>query len=249
MTKHPRDQFITVYGRKPVMEVLENQELTIDKVLIDQRAKGDIIKDIIAICKQRSITLQKVDAAKVSKISKNPKQDQGVVADIVSPQAADAAAFLEANNAKETILIALDGVTTPTNVGMVIRSCTALGVDGIVLPRKGSAKISPLVIKASAGVVFKSTLLKCERLTPIVKQAKQKGFKIYGLSGDKGSNIYTTSFHKKSIFVMGNESNGVSTAIAELVDEWLSIPMANSVESLNIACAATVVASEIMRRK
>ncbi|MCP4440492.1 MAG: RNA methyltransferase [Aureispira sp.] len=249
MSKHPRDQFITVYGRKPVKEVLENQELDIDKVLLDKRAKGNIIREILTICKQRGVEVTRVDADRVSKISKNPKQDQGIVADVVSPQAADAASFLEGNQASSTTLIALDGVTTPTNVGMVIRSCTALGVDGILLPRKGSAKISPLVIKSSAGVVFKSTLLKCERLTPIIKLAKQKGFKIYGLSGEKGSNIYTSSFHKKSIFVLGNESNGVSSSIADLVDYWLTIPMANNVESLNIACAGTIVGSEIMRRK
>lgn len=247
--KHPRDQFLTIYGRKPVLEILENESLDIAKVFIARKAKADIIKNIIAACQRRGIEVLRLEAEEVSRMSKHPKQDQGVAADIHTPQMDDALQFLEENKGKNLQLIALDGITTPGNVGMIIRSCTALGIDGIILPRKGSAKLNSLVIKASAGVVFKSRILKCERLTPVLKKAKEIGFSVYGLSGEKGKNIYTEEFEAQSLFVLGNETEGVSPQTEALTNKHLFIPMANGVESLNVACAATVVASEVMRRK
>lgn len=247
--KHPRDQFLTVYGRKPVLEILENNSLNVAKVFIARKAKADIIKKIIAACERRGIEILRIEADQVSRMSKHPKQDQGVAADIHTPKMDDALQFLKQNEGKNLQLVALDGITTPGNVGMIIRSCTALGIDGIILPRKGSAKLNSLVIKASAGVVFKSRILKCERLTPVLKKAKEMGFSIYGLSGEKGENIYEEIFEAKSLFVMGNETEGVSPQTETLTDKHLFIPMANGVESLNVACAATVVASELMRRK
>lgn len=247
--KHPRDQFLTIYGRKPVLEILENESLNIAKVFIARKAKADIIKNIIAACERRGIEVLRLEADQVSRMSKHPKQDQGVAADIHTPHMDDALQFLEQNKGKNLQLIALDGITTPANVGMIIRSCTALGIDGIILPRKGSTKLNSFVIKASAGVVFKSRILKCERLTPVLKKAKEIGFDVYGLSGEQGENIYTENFAQKSLFIMGNETEGVSPQTEALTDRHLFIPMANGVESLNVACAATVVASEIMRRR
>jgi 23S rRNA (guanosine2251-2'-O)-methyltransferase len=130
---------------------------------------------------------------------------------------------------------------------MIIRTASALGM-GVILPLKGSSKINPLVVKASAGVVFKSKILKCETLTHALKAAKSCGFSVYGLAGEEGRNIYRAEFKKSAIFVMGNESEGVGEQHRALIDEWLTIPMALGVESLNVACAATVVGSEWMRR-
>jgi len=247
--KHPRDQFLTVYGRKPVLEILQSEDVAIAKVFVAQKAKADIITNILELAKSRGIEVVRVSAEEVSRISKHPNQDQGVAADIHTPDMDDAIHFLELNQRENLQLIALEGITTPANVGMIIRSCTALGIDGIILPRKGTAKLDTLVIKASAGVVFQSTILKCETLAPVLKKAQELGYSIYGLSGEKGKNIYTETFNKKSIFVLGNETEGVSDAIEALINKHLSIPMANGVESLNVACAATVVASEVMRRK
>ncbi len=246
--KHPRDKYLTVYGRKPVLEVLEDSSLDIAKVLLTKKAKGDIIKQIVKACTKRNVEIVWTTAEEVSRISKNPKQDQGVAADIHTPQMDDALNFIQNCNAN-TKLVALDGITTPSNVGMIIRTCTGLGVDGIILPIKGSSKINSFVIKASAGVVFKAVLLKCDRLTPVLKKAKENNFEIYSLSGEKGKNIYSEAFAEKAIFVLGNESFGVSESTEQLTDRHFFIPMANGVESLNVACAATVVSSEIMRRK
>lgn len=247
--KHPRDTYITVYGRKPVLELLEMEDVSIAKVLIANKSKGDIIKDILGLCKKKGIEPTWVSAEEVSRISKNPNQDQGIAADVVAPGMDNAQQYFEnfQNISASDAWLALDGVTTPANVGMIIRTATALGL-GVILPLKGSSKINPLVVKASAGVVFKSRILKCETLTAALKAARNKGFGVYGLAGEEGSNIYSQDFKKNAIFVMGNESEGVSEQHRNLIDIWLTIPMASAVESLNVACAATVVGSEWMRK-
>ncbi|MFT5646393.1 MAG: 23S rRNA (guanosine2251-2'-O)-methyltransferase, partial [Aureispira sp.] len=123
--KHPRDQFLTIYGRKSVLEVLEDESLNIAKVFIARKAKADIIKNIIAACERRGIEVLRIEADQVSRMSKHPKQDQGVAADIHTPHMDDALQFLEEHKGDNLKLIALDGITTPANVGMIIRSCTA----------------------------------------------------------------------------------------------------------------------------
>ncbi len=246
--KHPRDQFLTIYGRKPVLELLAQPELSIAKVVLDRKAKGDIIKEILVACEERQVPVVRMDATEVSRLSKHPKQDQGVAADVHTPYMDDALNTLQDDLPARCTFLALDGITTPANVGLIIRTATALSLDGILLPRKGSAKLDAFVIKASAGVVFKSRLLKCERLTPVLKKAKEKGFAIYALSGEQGSSIYEAEFAPRSIFVLGNESAGVSQSTEALTTQHFSIPMAKGVESLNVACAAAVVCSEVSRR-
>lgn len=249
MKKHPRDTYITVYGRKPVLEILQNNQLNIKKMFLDKKAKGQIIKDILKVCTKRDVEIERTTADQVSRISKHPKQDQGIAIDVVAPQMESALSFLSNKTQKTTYLLALDGVTTPGNVGLTIRSCTGLGVDGIILPRKGTAKLSPLVIKASAGVVFKSRILKCETLAEILPQAKQAGYTVYGLAGEQGTNLYEADLAEKAIFILGNETEGVSSHVRKYIDHYLTIPMRNQVESLNVACAGTVVASELLRRR
>ncbi len=252
--KHPRDTFITIYGRKPVLEVLMNDELQVDKVAIADKARGHIIDDILTLATDRGVSILRMEAKRISRLSRNEKQDQGVVADVIAPAMDSLERYLEllgaAKKGEESIhLLALNGVTTPRNVGMVMRSSTALGMDGLIYPRKGCPNISPLIVKASAGVIFRTRILRCEYLQKGLDLAKKEGFRIYGLSGYGKQTIYDVStYAKRSIFVMGGETAGIDEKVGKLVDEWLRIPMANGVESLNVACAATLVAGEVMRR-
>ncbi len=249
MAKHPRDTYLTVYGRKPVLELLSQKEaLQIAKVLIAQKAKGGIIKEIIIACEKAGIPYRRVSATEVSRISKHPKQDQGVVADVIATGMDHAARYFAQAPQQPDYWLALDGVTTPANVGLIIRSATALGM-GVLLPLRGSSKINPLVIKASAGTVFRSRLLKCKDLQEALPLAKAANYTIYGLAGEEGQPIASQQFKKHAIFVMGNESRGVDEQLRPLIDAWLTIPMQAGVESLNVACAATIVAYEVARQK
>ncbi len=231
------------------MEILQEKDLQIEKIFIAKKAKGDIIRQIIEQCEIKNVPIIRVSPDEVSRISKNPKQDQGVAIDIRTPLFDHAAHFLDHLDRADIKLLAIDGVTTPANVGMIIRNVSAFGLDGVIIPWKGTAKLSALVIKASAGTLFKTVVLRCERLAPILKKAKQLDFEIITLEGEVTESMYETQFSSRSIFVLGNETHGVSQAVRDVSSLPVSIPMSNGVESLNVACAAAVIGCEVSRRR
>jgi 23S rRNA (guanosine2251-2'-O)-methyltransferase len=232
------EKIITLYGRNVVVEVLEDTSIEIHKLhMADSNKTDGAIKSILALAKKRGLEIHYHSKSALSRISKNAKQDQGVAIDII------AQSYLNANTLKDMKsfrLIALDGIHNPQNLGMIIRSCAAGNVDGIILPKKSSAKISPLVIKASAGTLFKLPIYYCNALEDILPQLSDT--KIYALSSHAKNNIYDVKPSEKSIFVLGNESEGVSPEVERLCNDSISIPMKRDVESLNVAVTASLIA-------
>jgi 23S rRNA (guanosine2251-2'-O)-methyltransferase len=243
----PRDRFVTVYGRMPVIEVLGNPDLQVDKVILAEGSRGPNLDRIHQLARRRGIEVKSATAQRVKLLAGNGRHDQGVVADVVAPrmQALDDALQ---GRAPETVL-ALDGVTNPSNVGMIIRSAVAAGVDGIVLPRAGSPSVDPMVIKASAGVAFSAPILRCGTAVEGLEALRDKGYRIYGLAGSGDRSLFGEDFSRRTAFVLGNETEGISRQAAPLVDQWLSIPMAGGVDSLNVSSAAAVVCFELVRRR
>jgi 23S rRNA (guanosine2251-2'-O)-methyltransferase len=231
-------KIITLYGRNVVIEVLQDDEIEVHKLHMSLTNKQDgAIKKILSLAKQKNIEVTYHEKNALSRISKNAKQDQGVAIDIISKSYKSADELKKMDSFR---LIALDGVQNPQNLGMIIRSCAAGNVDGIILPKKNSAKISPLVIKASAGTLFKLPIYYCETLKDILEDLD--GAKIYALDADAQNTIYNLKSSKKSIFVLGNESEGVSKEVYALCNDAISIPMKRGVESLNVAVTASILA-------
>jgi 23S rRNA (guanosine2251-2'-O)-methyltransferase len=235
------ERLITVYGRNVVLETLKDELLTIHKLHLSKSNKEEgVIKEILSLAKQRGIDIKMHTKEQLSRISKNAKQDQGVAADIIAPT------YLDATSIAQTLpngyrLLALDGIHNPQNLGMIIRSAAAGKIDGIILPKKNSAKISPLVIKASAGTLFKINIFYCDRLEGVLRTLSKEGAALYALSSHAKESIYTLSPERKSVFVLGNESEGVSCSVQELCSTTIRIPMNRGVESLNVAVTAALL--------
>jgi len=239
----PPANCITIYGRKPVIEALQQSDLTIFRVhLADSNKSSAIIRDIEQLFQQRQIEGRYYDRLALSRISKNRKQDQGVAADIVNPNAHQFDEFLSNTSVKTSAVMALENVTNPQNVGMIIRSVTASGLQGLLLPRQGCAKLDSLVVKASAGTLFRGNLLFCETLAEGLRQAKDKGFRIYGMAIHGGSAIASVKLIPPCVIVLGNETEGLTETVRGLCDELVYLPMHNGVESLNVSVMAGIVA-------
>jgi 23S rRNA (guanosine2251-2'-O)-methyltransferase len=247
--RHIRNQFLTIYGKKPVVEMLESTPEQIAKVFVTKKVSTELKKRFSKTIERHKINWVESTAFEVSRISKSPKQDQGIACDIRTPRFDSVENYISTHkdHIKEQFIIALDQVTTPANVGLIVRSATGLGADAILIPYKGSSKLSSLVVKASAGVLLNATVLRCEHVEDGLKLFKKEGLKVYGLSGEKGVNIYKKDLSEGGVFVLGNETHGVSEKVESLTDHHLMIPMHHGVESLNVACAASVVMSEINR--
>ena len=232
------EKIITLYGRNVVVEVLQDKDIEVHKLHMSKSNQTDgAIKTILSLAKKRDITITYHEKNSLSRISKNAKQDQGVCIDIISKSYQNAK---EIKGMQSFKLIALDSIQNPQNLGMIIRSCAASNVDGIILPKKSSAKISPLVVKASAGTLFKLPIYYCNTLEDILP--KLNDTKIYSLSSHAKNSIYNIQKSKKAIYILGNESDGVSKEIEALCNDSLSIPMKRGVESLNVAVTAALLA-------
>lgn len=234
----PRDRFVTVYGRNPVIEVLDDPGLVVDKVVLAEGVRGHGIGEIIGLARDRGVPLQRASAERVKKLAGNGRQDQGVFADVVAPRMRPLDDALDDVTLRRILL--LDGITTPANVGMILRTATAAGIDGVVVPRRGVASIDPLVVKASAGVAFRAPILKAATAAEAAQALAAAGFHLVGLAADGPSSLFEATWPEHVAFVLGSETAGVSAEVAEHVRSWVSIPMAGGVESLNVAAAAAI---------
>ena len=134
--------------------------------------------------------------------------------------------------------LVLDHVHNPANVGMILRSATAAGVDGVVVPHKGTAEIGPVAIKASAGVAFRSPILRVGDTAEAMAVLIEHRFEMIALDHD-GEPLFGANLPERAAYVIGNESAGLSSEASAACDRVLSIPLANGVESLNAAVAAS----------
>jgi len=237
------DRLLTIYGRKPVLEALENPDIPCYRLhLADTNKPGGIITQIITLAEQRGIEIAYHSRQELSRISRNSKQDQGVAADLECPNHQLLDDFIADPPQGNFSLIALDGITNPQNLGMIIRSVTASPCHGILLPQKGTAAISPLVIKASAGTLFKSTLIHCDSLGQALPKLKNLGAICCTLSSHSKQTLNEFSTKASVVYVLGNETEGVSKQVSALCTEHIRIPMNNGVESLNVAITAALLA-------
>lgn len=237
------NSLLTIYGRKPVLEALHDSSIELYKLhLADSNKPQGIIADIIATAEKRGINIEYHDKKALSRISKNGKQDQGVAADIQLKQYQSIDEYIKQGTQGTQRLIALDSITNPQNLGMIIRSVTAGNIDGLIIPQKGCAALSPLVVKASTGTLFRAPLLYCDTLAKGLKLLKQQGASICTLSSHAQQSLFEYSAQGITVYVLGNETEGVSKEIEQLSDTQLNIPMNNHVESLNVAITAALIA-------
>ena len=231
---------LTIYGRNAVLEALENRELSIYALhLASSNKKSEKIEKIISLANKRDIEIKYHSREKLSFISKNKKQDQGVALDITLNSLKDLS-FLEQLNSYR--VLALDGITNPQNLGMIIRSATAGNIDAIILQKKATASlVSPLTIKASVGTIFKLPIIYVDSLYKSLKILQNQSAKILTLDLSAQEDIFNINLPTKTIFVLGNETSGVSKEITMLSDKRIKIFMNRDVESLNVAATGTLL--------
>jgi 23S rRNA (guanosine2251-2'-O)-methyltransferase len=232
------DSLITLYGRNVAVEVLRDQDIQIHKLHLSKSNRTDeTIEEIMSLAEMRGVEIKYHTKESLSRISKNSAQDQGVAIDVVS-QNYRSASNIATDLPDSFRLLALDGINNPQNLGMIVRSAAASKIDGIVLPRRNSTKLSPLVMKASAGTLFKIPIYYCEDLAEILGL---RDTAIITLSSHAKEDIHTLKIPFRAIFVLGNETEGVSDAVMRASTHNVSIPMYRGVESLNVAVTAGIV--------
>ncbi|MDX9966216.1 MAG: RNA methyltransferase [Sulfuricurvum sp.] len=232
------DSLVTLYGRNVAVEVLRDESVEIHKLHLSKSNRVDeTIREIVDLAEMRGVEIKYHTKEALSRISKNSAQDQGVAIDVKALNY-QSASQIQSDFSGSFRLLALDGINNPQNLGMIIRSAAASRIDGIVLPKKNSTKLSPLVMKASAGTLFKIPIYYCDTLAEILG-LRETAF--ITLSSHAKDDIHSLKIPERAVFVLGNESEGVSDAVMKASTHSVSIPMHRGVESLNVAVTAGIV--------
>ena len=177
------------------------------------------------------------------------QRHQGVIGEGVDFSYATLDAILASVRAKgdRALVLALDGVTDPHNLGAILRSAAGAGVDGVVLPERRSAAVNETVLRASAGTASRVAVARVVNLGRALDELKEAGAWLYGLAGGPASRDYRSeAFDRATVLVMGSEGEGLHQKIAERCDGLLRIPMPGGIESLNVSAAAAVALFRVL---
>ena len=163
-------------------------------------------------------------------------------------------AIVEKNNSNQEIdysqdiIVALDDVQDPGNLGTILRTVDSIGLNQIIVSKETADAFNPKVVRSTMGAIFRIKIIECDDLKEIIKEIKKHRFRLMVTSLQTENSIYDIDFNKK-IIVIGNESNGVSQEIQDMADEKAKIPMLGKTESLNASVAAGIVMYEYVRQK
>ena len=239
---------IAVFGRRAVLDALVAAgagHLEAREVRVSRDTPKSYRTDLRGTC--RALGLEPIECGKreVNELSRDARHDQGVAALVdlrgITPVDSFVADVHGPRAKRPTRLIAMDGVTNPQNVGMIVRSALAAGMDGVLWPMDGAPWVSGLIIKASAGAVFRTPIATCDTLTDGLRELRGRGFRVISLMGGGDVSVFDHTPPHRAVYVVGSETLGVSSDVEAETDERVAIPMANDVESLNAAVAAGVV--------
>jgi 23S rRNA (guanosine2251-2'-O)-methyltransferase len=239
-----------ICGRNPVLEYLKSIAPGSDtELFISEKAHGKIINAIRTEARSKNITPQYMDRGFFSRIGPS-SQHQGVVLKTTLAIArGDAADLLERAKKRQGVLVFLDQLNDPHNIGSIIRTAEAFGCGGIILTRTGSPGMTPAVIKASSGATAHIDIVTIQNAASFLEGARSLGFWIIGAT-EKGVAPTTDILSlRPAVIVIGSEGSGMRRLTMDKCDHLVGVPLPGRVSSLNASVAAGILIYEIMKTK
>lgn len=238
-----------IEGRNPVIEALKSGR-EIDKILVAKGNKEGSIKKIIAMAKEKKILLQYVDRNKLDQIS-TANAHQGVIAHVAAYKyyEVEEVVMSAKDRGEDVLLVILDEITDPHNLGSVIRTINAVGGHGVIIPKRRSVGLTATVAKTSAGAIEYVPVAKVTNLARTIDYLKEQGIWIVG-ADMLGENVhYDSNLTGNIAIVIGSEGKGISRLIKEKCDFLTKLPMKGQVSSLNASVAASILMYEALRQR
>ena len=240
-----------VYGKNTVEGLfLSNRVKRINKILVFSGAKKDSkISEIIKLANENHIPLQFVPKEKLSAITN--QVHQGVIAMISPIEYAELEDVIEKtkNKNENSLMIMLDGVQDPHNLGAIIRTAKCAGADAVIIPKRNTSLVTSTVEKCSAGAASLIPIVQVSNLNNAIETLKDNGFWVYGAEADGKENYSDIKYNSNTLFVMGGENQGVSKLTKEKCDVMIKIKMKGDFNSLNVSNAASILMFEFLRQQ
>lgn len=239
-----------VYGIHAVAALLNNPHRPTHKLYINDDRRDDRLQTILKLAEEHQIPIERLASQKMNQRFPDVVH-QGVVASAAKlPDyiEADLQHLLESNT-KPALILILDGVTDPHNLGACLRSADAAGVDFVIIPKDKNASVTPVVSKVACGAAESVPLVRVTNLARAMEHIKQQGVWIYGAAGEATSSIYQLDCKTSIAIVMGAEDKGMRHLTREQCDGLFSLPMLGTVTSLNVSVATGVCLYEVVRQR
>jgi 23S rRNA (guanosine2251-2'-O)-methyltransferase len=237
-----------IYGINPVLEALKGQERAFRKLVIAKGRGGESILKIVDLAKRSGIPFEyKENNYLDGQAGRNAHQ--GVIG-FCEAFSYTGLGDIIANRHKELrrdLILVLDGISDPRNLGSLIRTAHCFGVNGVIIPKDRSASVTATVMKASAGTAEYVPVAMEVNLSSTIEYLKSEGFWIYGADAARGKKLHTLDYGGRIAVVMGSEGKGIRPLIRGKCDFLLSVPMRGKIDSLNVSVAAGIILYEIVR--
>ncbi|PKP32978.1 MAG: 23S rRNA (guanosine(2251)-2'-O)-methyltransferase RlmB [Bacteroidetes bacterium HGW-Bacteroidetes-16] len=242
----PNQDFI--YGAWPVMEALKASK-EFEKVLIQHGLRNEVIKEVISELKHLDIPFQFVPIEKLNRVTR--KNHQGIIAYLSPVTFSRIEQVLPEiyEKGEDPFLLILDKITDVRNFGAILRTASCTGVHAVVVPVKGTALLNSDTVKSSAGAIYTLPICRSENLKDSIEYLKNSGLKILAAT-EKGEEVYYNEKLTGPVaLIMGSEGEGISPEYLKRSDLLVRIPMAGTIDSLNVSVAAGVLLYEIFRQR
>ena len=240
-----------LYGLHPVEEAIRSGSRSLDHVIVARDRKDERLEKIIALCRIANIRVATDGREQMTRLAKTD-QHQGILAMVRERQYLGIEDLLRPKKAvaeRHKFFLALDGVEDPHNLGALLRTADAVGVDGVMIPERRSAPINATVAKTSAGASEHVKIARVTNLVRSLEQLKKENVWVLGLD-ERGSPDYMDfDFRTDCVLVLGREGAGLHDLVKKTCDHLLRIPMAGAVSSLNVSVAGAIVMYEAMRQR
>lgn len=247
--RKPANSFTTViYGVLPVLEALRANGKRIDQIMIAEGAKEHRLREISDLARSEGILVNRIPRERLAKFVRDDVNHQGVVAIAASADYAGVDEILRGIE-DEALLVVLDGVEDPRNLGAILRSVECSGADGVIIPERRAVGLTETVAKSSAGATEYVKVAKAANLNRLIEELKSKNIWVVGTSSDAEMDYTEWDWTRSSALVLGGEGSGLHRMVAENCDVLVKIPMYGRIESLNVSVAAGVILFEAKRQR
>lgn len=230
---------IYIYGKHAVGEALRHSPHILRKIHLAPTMED---RDLKTLIKRSGVPTEKLDPQKASSQVERNAPHQGIIAlvslgGLITPFEKFFDTF---EPTADTCLVFASEVQDPHNLGAIIRSAAAFGASAVLMPTHNTAPVSGVVVKASAGMAFRIPLITVENTQQAIAQLKKKGVRVYGLAGEGKNSVAEELFDAPTMFILGNEGQGIAQSARVVCDKILSIALNPRAESLNVAASSAV---------
>lgn len=237
-----------LYGLHPVEEAIRSGLRQLDHVSVARERRDERLERLIGLCRTAGVRVALEPRDQLTRLARTDAH-QGVLAVVRERRFLGIEDLLAPKSDGYRFFLALDGVEDPHNLGALLRTADAVGVDGVILPERRSAPVTATVAKTSAGASEHVRIARVTNLVRSLEQMKQKHVWVLGLDERGSPNYMDFDFKTDCVLVLGREGAGLHDLVKKTCDHLLRIPMAGQVSSLNVSVAGAVVMYEAMRQR